>query len=127
MKRFNGMFAIAIWDTQDRTLFLARDRMGIKPLYYSFDGQSLVFASEMKAVVADPSIRRELSPIAVRNFFSFGHSVAPDTIFSDVKKLMPGHHMVCRDMGSDKLEVRTERYWAVPEPNAGKDEGDQRP
>lgn len=125
LKRFNGMFAMAIWDTQERMLFLARDRMGIKPLYYSSDGTSVVFASEMKAIVSDPSVKRELSPVAVRNFFSFGHSVAPDTIFSNVKKLMPGHHMMCRDRGNGVLEVRTEQYWAVPEPNAGKDEGEE--
>lgn len=108
LTRFNGMFGLAIWDATDRTLFLARDRIGEKPLYYYVDDDRLVFASEIKAIVQDPTIRREIDQRALVNYLTFGHSVAPETMYRGIVKLLPGHHLVVR--GGD---VRTASYWDV--------------
>jgi len=84
LRRFNGMFAIAIWDAPRQRLFLARDRIGEKPLYYYRSNSKLAFASEIKALLADPDIPRELNPRGLANFLAFGHAVAPDTIYKHV-------------------------------------------
>ncbi|MFQ5873793.1 MAG: asparagine synthetase B family protein, partial [Dehalococcoidia bacterium] len=116
LNKFNGMFAIGIWDARHRRLFLARDRIGIKPLYYYFDGYTLLFASEMKAILADPLVPRQLNPKGVANYFTFGHSVAPDTIFHNIKKVPPGHYLMCKPDDGDKLQLRIRRYWSLPVP-----------
>lgn len=71
------MFALAIWDEEEHRLFLARDRFGIKPLYYYFDGARIIFASEIKAILQDHEVSRELSQEGIINYFTFGHSMAP--------------------------------------------------
>jgi asparagine synthase (glutamine-hydrolysing) len=117
LRRFNGMFAFAIWDGPAETLFLARDRIGEKPLYYYADERRLVFASEIKAILADPSIPRELNPRGLGNYLAFGHSVAPETIFRGVRKLLPGHYLLA---GGGR--VTTASYWDVgdePPPGDG--------
>jgi asparagine synthase (glutamine-hydrolysing) len=106
--RLNGMFAFAIWDERERTLFLARDRIGEKPLYYYVDGKRLVFASEIKAILEDPSIPRDLDPAGLGNYLAFGHSVAPRTAFQGISKLLPGHHLTVR-----AGRVSVEPYWDV--------------
>ena len=88
------MFALAIWDARHRRLLIARDRLGIKPLYYARLGDRLLFAPEIKALLQDPGLPRELRIRGLTNFFTFGHSVAPDTIFTAVRKLLPGHYAV---------------------------------
>src|SRR5919106_1349837 len=93
LRRLNGMFAFAIWDQKARTLFVARDRIGEKPLYYFLDDRRLVFASEIKAILEDPSIPRELDPAGLGNYLAFGHSVAPRTMYRGIWKLPPGHHL----------------------------------
>ena len=98
LNRFNGMFAFAIWDTEKQQLFLARDRMGIKPLYYSFNGATLLFASETKVLLADGEMGRDIDPRGLVNYFTFGHAVAPDTIFQSVKKLLPGYYMTGKEL-----------------------------
>src|SRR5437868_117146 len=108
LRRFNGMFAIAIWDAPRQRLFLARDRIGEKPLYYFRSGTKLAFASEMKALLADPDIPRELNPRGLANFLSFGHAVAPDTIYKHIYKLLPGHYLIAQESG-----VKTTEYWDV--------------
>ncbi len=94
LKRFNGMFAFTIWDDTKQALFLARDRIGEKPLYYFRGRDRLVFASEIKSIVADPSIPRTVNPRGLANFLAFGHAVAPDTMYKDVFKLLPGHYLL---------------------------------
>src|SRR5918992_501186 len=117
LHRFNGMFAFAIWDLEKQQLFLARDRMGIKPLYCSYDHTALVFASEAKAILADPTVKRELHPRGLVNYFTFGHAVAPDTIFHNVKKLLPGHYAICSPQGVGKsLRLSVHQYWEPPIP-----------
>lgn len=108
LRRLNGMFAFAVWDGRLRRLFVARDRVGEKPLYYRHEGGRLVFASEAKAIVADPSARREVDPRGLANYLAFGHAVAPDTMFRGVRKLLPGHFLLADGRG-----VRVEQYWDV--------------
>lgn len=108
VRRLNGMFAFAIWDAPRRRLFLARDRIGEKPLYYSADGGQLVFGSEIKALLADPDMDRSVDPRGIANYLAFGHSLAPDTIYRGIKKLLPGHYLVAEDGG-----LRTQEYWDV--------------
>ena len=108
LKRFNCMFAIAIWDAPRARLFLARDRIGEKPLYYYHDGERLIFASEIKAIMSDPSVPREISPRGMANFLAFGHAVAPDTMYRNVSKLLPGHYLLAENGG-----IRIAEYWDV--------------
>jgi len=117
LRRFNGMFAFAIWDEQERTLFLARDRIGEKPLYYFQDEDRIVFASEIKAILADESIPRHLNLGGLANFLAYGHSVAPETIYQRIYKLLPGHYLLVKD-GS----VRVTEYWDIgDEPQLSED------
>lgn len=90
VRRFAGMFAFALWDRNRRTLFLARDRLGKKPLYYTLlsDGH-LVFGSELKSLLVHPGVGRQLSPAAIEDYFAFGYIPDPKTIFTDVHKLPP--------------------------------------
>jgi asparagine synthase (glutamine-hydrolysing) len=112
LDRFNGMFAFAIWDRNTETLFLGRDRLGVKPLYYTVlsDGR-LLFASELKALTACSDVSRRVDPTAVEDYFAFGYVPDPKTIFIDVHKLEPGHRITVR-RGS--AAVVPERYWDVP-------------
>jgi asparagine synthase (glutamine-hydrolysing) len=112
LKRFNGMFAFAVWDKRTKTLFIARDRLGVKPLFYSElpDGQ-LVFGSELKAVLAHPGVKRRIDPQAVEEYFAFSYVPDPKTIYKDVKKLEPGAYL-CVRRGAN--QVKPVRYWDVP-------------
>jgi len=109
--RLRGMFAFAIWDRPANTLFIARDRLGIKPVYYgiSQDGY-LVFASELKALLKHPGFNREINEDAVVNFFTFGYVPEPDSIYAGINKLQAGHTITCKD-GQLKSP---QQYWDVP-------------
>ena len=111
--RLRGMFAIALWDAPNRRLLLVRDRVGKKPLYYHFDGRRLVFGSELKAVVADTMVPREMDPAALDAYCSFGYVPSPLSIFRSVRKLPPAHLAVCTPQGMSlrkywDLDMRTE-------------------
>ncbi|MDQ3621041.1 MAG: asparagine synthase (glutamine-hydrolyzing) [Verrucomicrobiota bacterium] len=108
LQRLNGMFAFAIWDRRNRQLFLARDRIGEKPLYYYQDGDRLIFASEIKAIVADPAVRKSLNVRGLANFMAFGHAVAPETIYEKVSKLLPGHYLLAQNG-----RVQINEYWDI--------------
>ena len=110
VERFNGMFAYALWDRNRGKGFLARDRLGIKPLYYAelADGQVL-FGSELKALLAHPGLARDIDPAAVEEFFAYGYVAEPRSIFRGVHKLSPGHTLTIE--ASRPLEQR--RYWDV--------------
>ncbi len=110
LKRLNGMFALALWDEGQRRLWLARDRLGIKPLNYYWDGQRLVFASEIKAILADPDVRREIDPEALDLYLALNYIPAPRTIFRRMQKLLPGHYLLAVE-GT----VKTEPYWELPD------------
>ncbi|MBP1202564.1 asparagine synthase (glutamine-hydrolyzing) [Duganella sp. 1411] len=112
VQHFRGMFAFGLWDRKQQALFLARDRLGVKPLHYALldDGQ-LVFASEMKALLAHSRVRRELDPLAVEDYFAYGYIPEPRTIFRQIRKLEPGHTLLVRKGSSPGLP---KRYWDVP-------------
>jgi asparagine synthase (glutamine-hydrolysing) len=97
VKRFRGMFAFALWDRNQQTFFMARDRMGVKPLYYALlpDGK-LLFGSELKSVLAHGGMRRDIDPMAVEEYFSLGYVAEPRTIFKQALKLAPGHCLAIR-------------------------------
>ena len=112
VKRFRGMFAFAIWDRNHRTLFLARDRMGIKPLHYALlpDGR-LLFASEIKSLLACDALSREIEPRAVEDYFSYGYVPDPRSIFRNVHKLEPGYTLTVR---TGQQELLPRQYWDIP-------------
>jgi len=119
--QLNGMFAFAVWDTRERTLFLARDRLGIKPLFYSSEGGAFHFASELKAIVARGAVSRELDPEGLDLYLAFMYVPAPKTILKGVAKLPPGHTLLVR--GGQAETPR--RYWDLPDP-ADVDRGQSR-
>ncbi len=115
IERFRGMFAFALWDERARRLLLARDRLGIKPLYYStLGGNGIVFGSEIKAVLEHPGVRREWRFDAIDAYLALQYVPTPLTIFEDVRKLPPAHRLIAEDG-----EVRTERYWSLTFPGDG--------
>ena len=118
LAHLRGMFAFALFDRPRRRLLIARDRLGIKPLYYHDDGRRLAFASELKALVLDPAVPRELDPRAIADYLTFQYVPSPGTIWKGVRKLPPGHLLVCDPGGA-----RIERYWTLPtEPDRGHSE-----
>jgi len=107
VERLRGMFAFAIWDARDRSLFVARDRVGKKPLYYARTPRgALVFGSELKCLLAHPEVGREISPEAVDAYLTWGYVPETLAIFRGVEKLLPGHHLT---FAGGRL--RTEGYW----------------
>ncbi|NDJ36677.1 MAG: asparagine synthase (glutamine-hydrolyzing), partial [Chloroflexi bacterium] len=113
-----GMFALAIWDEEKRELFLARDRIGIKPLYYTVAGGQFIFGSEIKSILEHPAVSRSVDDEALYHFLSFLTSPAPDTLFAGIKKLPAGHYAVLNSDG----DLRITEYWDVfdeAEPHTG--------
>jgi asparagine synthase (glutamine-hydrolysing) len=108
LEKLRGMFAFALWDENQKSLFLARDRVGIKPLYYSLSRNSIVFASEIKAILADPSINRELAPEIIDRFLTFLYLPGEETLLQGIGKLAPGHYLLLKD---GKAEIR--QYWDI--------------
>jgi asparagine synthase (glutamine-hydrolysing) len=106
VKRFNGMFAFALWDSNKRELFLARDHLGIKPLYYITLGNQLLFASEIKALLQHKSCPRVVDIDALAELFTFRYVPSPKTLFKNIMKLPPAHTLVVSRSG-----IRIERFW----------------
>jgi len=106
LQKLRGMFAFAIWDGNAKTLFLARDRVGIKPLYYCLTDSSLVFASEIKAILADPSINRKIVPELIDRFLTFLYVPGEETLLEGITKLAPGHYLLVKN---GKAIIR--QYW----------------
>jgi asparagine synthase (glutamine-hydrolysing) len=107
--KFRGMFAIALWDSRKRELWLVRDRMGVKPLYYSIHNGRLNFASEIKALLEDPQQQRTVNEAALFHYLSFLTTPAPDTLFAGIKKLSCGTWLKVSSNG----EMEEQRYWDV--------------
>ena len=105
-ERLAGMFAFAIWDEKRRKLLLARDRIGIKPLYYAYNGKGLAFASEPKALLQLPWVERSLDTQGLSHYLSYDFIPAPYCIYEDIRKIPPGHQVVYQDGG-----LRCESYW----------------
>jgi asparagine synthase (glutamine-hydrolysing) len=106
VERFNGIFAFAIWDCVSKSLFLARDHLGVKPLYYVILGYRVLFASEIKALLQDKECPREVDMEALSQLFTLRYVPSPKTLFSGVRKLAPAHYML---IDAKKLELR--RFW----------------
>ena len=106
--KLRGMFAFAIWDERKKQLFLARERVGKKPLHYAVFNGKLIFASEIKAILEDPSVKREIDYEALHDYLSVLYVPAPRTMFKGIRKLPAGHYLVC-----DKDGVRTTKYWDI--------------
>jgi asparagine synthase (glutamine-hydrolysing) len=106
LKRFNGIFAFALWDASARRLLIGRDHMGVKPLYYAQTAAGLLFASEIKALLVSSDVPRKLDMEATAQFFRLGFVPAPRTLFRDVRKLPPGWRMIVQGE-----RVQIEPYW----------------
>jgi asparagine synthase (glutamine-hydrolysing) len=106
LQKLRGMFAFAIWDEKVKTLFLARDRVGIKPLYYWLTDRSLLFASEIKAILADPAVDRRIAPEIIDRFLTFFYVPGEETLFKGISKLAPGHYLLFKNA---KTEIH--QYW----------------
>ncbi len=95
VERFRGMFAFALWDRNRQTLFLARDRLGVKPLYYALlPDQTFIFGSELKSLLTHGGLPREIDPMAIEEYFALGYVAEPRTIYRQARKLPPGHHLI---------------------------------
>jgi len=105
---FRGMFAIAIWDEKKKRLLLARDRVGKKPLFYFYDGDRIVFASELKAILKTPDIPREIDLEAHSDYLSFLYIPVPKSIYKKIRKIRPGHFALIDDNG-----IRESEYWDI--------------
>ncbi|MBI5548001.1 MAG: asparagine synthase (glutamine-hydrolyzing), partial [Deltaproteobacteria bacterium] len=116
--RLRGMFAFGLWDGREKRLLLARDRLGIKPLYWTLtSGGDLVFASEIKALFAFPDVRRELCSSRLADYFALRYVPGPDTLFAGIQRLQPGHRLVFKDGALDQRQ-----FWDVPV-DAGREDG----
>jgi asparagine synthase (glutamine-hydrolysing) len=108
LSKLRGMFAFALWDEGAETLLVARDRVGIKPLVYYWDGRTFLFASELKSILLDPSVTKEVDWNAAELYLTLNYIPAPHTIFKNIRKLWPGHFLILRD-GT----LREEAYWDI--------------
>lgn len=108
LKYLRGMFAFAVWDSSKNIIFLARDRVGKKPLFYYFDGKTLIFASEIKAILKDSSLNSKINYEAFYDYFKYLYVPDPKTIYKNIYKLKPGHYMVCSSDG-----IKRKEYWDV--------------
>ncbi|MFN3750070.1 MAG: XrtA/PEP-CTERM system amidotransferase [Thiobacillus sp.] len=110
--RFRGMFAFALWDRKAETLFVARDRFGVKPLYYAFlDGGEFIFGSELKSLMAHPQLPRDIDPLAVEEYFAYGYVPEPRSIFKRACKLPPGFTMTLK---RGQARALPRQYWDMP-------------
>jgi len=109
LQSFNGMFAFAIWDDHRQRIFLARDRLGIKPLYYAIWQGELIFGSEMKAILAYPDMPREMNRLSVAKYLTYGYIPAPATIFKNIFKMEPGTYLTY-----DGKTLEKGMYWDIP-------------
>ncbi|MCC7374240.1 MAG: asparagine synthase (glutamine-hydrolyzing) [Verrucomicrobiales bacterium] len=113
LRHLNGQFGIAIWDKRRQRLFLARDRLGERPLFYWRSGQRLVFGSEIKALFAHPGVRAEIDPASLDQIFTFWSPLSPRSAFRDIHELPPAHYLL-----ADQQGVEIHPYWALRFPDA---------
>ncbi len=122
VQQLRGMFGFALWDARQRRLLLARDRLGIKPLYYTVQNDTLIYASEIKAILQHPHVARTLNLDALKMYLAMRYVPAPHTMFAGIHALPPGHILLC-----DATGVRVEQYWDIPfveQPDTQRSEGD---
>jgi asparagine synthase (glutamine-hydrolysing) len=106
LRQLNGQFAIAIWNERDRSLFLARDRVGVRPLFYTQTGGALIFASEIKSILTDPRVSAELDPLALDQIFTYWSPLSPRTCFRGIVDVPPGHFLVAKNG-----QVSVKAFW----------------
>jgi asparagine synthase (glutamine-hydrolysing) len=111
LDRLNGQFAFAVWNVRDQSLFLARDRLGVRPLFYTFQGGNLVFASEIKAILASRRVEAQIDPGVLGQVFTFWCPLAPRTIFKDIFEIPPGHYATAK-----AGVLRCKSYWELSFP-----------
>ena len=107
VKRFNVMFAFAIWDEEKQILFAARDHLGIKPFYYAVQNGTFYFGSEIKAILAHPDFKKELNEEGISHYLTYSSLPAPHTLFRGIKKLSPAHYLIIEPNG----RIKEEEYW----------------
>ena len=119
LDKLNGMFAFALWDKSKKLLFMARDRLGKKPLYFYENGNQFIFSSEIKSILAYPGVEKEVRTDAVYDFFTYQYIPDPKTIFANIHKLEPGHYMELQDG-----KIKKRQYWDLTftEPTASSEE-----
>jgi asparagine synthase (glutamine-hydrolysing) len=113
VRHLRGMFAFAIWDTRKRTLFIARDRLGIKPLYYQHTPESFIFGSEIKVILTHPEVHPEFHRAGLPEYLAFGYLSGSETFYKDIHKLMPGHTLELEENG----KLRLDQYWDLSPEN----------
>lgn len=106
LNKLRGMFAFAIWDSNNSLLFMARDFFGIKPLYYTQQENNFIFSSEIKSILEFPTVKKELNISALQNYLSFQYSVPPQTFFNNIFSLPPAHYAILKDG-----DIEITRYW----------------
>ena len=116
LERLNGQFAFAVWNSRDETLFLARDRLGVRPLFYTVSGQRLIFGSAIKTLLSQRQVRAEIDPGVLDQVFSFWAPLSPHTVFRAILEIPPGHYLVAR-----QGQVTIKSYWQLDFPDAGPD------
>lgn len=109
LSKLNGQFGLAIWDARKKELFLARDRLGIRPLYYTIKDGSLVFGSEIKAIFMNEQIKREIDPVAIDQIFTFWTTLSQKTVFKEIYELPPGHYLK-----TTNGDITIKKYWDIP-------------
>lgn len=114
---FNGQWALALWDIKEGRIILSRDRFGVRPLYYTFCNNRVLFASEIKAIFADSEVERNLDPAGLSEIFTFWSPIAPRTAFKGIEELRPGHFAVLKNRYMDSRP-----YWSISFPDAGAEE-----
>lgn len=114
LSRFNGQFAIAIWDTRNRSLFMARDRLGVRPIFYTVKDGALVFGSEIKAILAAPGVRATADPVALDQIFTVWSPLSPRSFFRGVKEVPAGHWMLVKEG-----RITLKPYWELSFPDEG--------
>lgn len=110
LNHFNGFWAFALYDTKKKLLFISRDRLGLKPLYYYYDGEKFVFASELKAILKDSTIKKSMNLDALSCFLTYRYIRSDMTIFNEIKKLEPGNYALL-NLKNGKLDIR--QYWDI--------------
>ncbi|HWY31427.1 MAG TPA: asparagine synthase (glutamine-hydrolyzing) [Candidatus Acidoferrum sp.] len=116
LNRLNGQFAFAVWNAREQTLFLARDRLGVRPLFYTISGNRLIFASEIKAILTQRQVSAGIDPEVLSEVFTYWAPLSPRTIFRGISEIPPGHYLLAHEG-----QVTVKSYWQITFPDSAKD------
>jgi len=115
LHHLNGQFAVALWNNREETLFLARDRLGVRPLFYTMQDGALIFGSEVKAILAHPRVRTEIDHGAIGQVLTYWSTLTPRTVFRNIVEIPPGHYLLTREGG-----ISVQRYWEISFPTGNR-------